>query len=149
MKIVEVQVITNERDYMKAMQIRQTVFCDEQGVAVEVEIDAYDGLHGPCQHVLISRNGQAAGTGRLRVVDGFGKLERICVLAPLRKYGVGRAVMEALERVAAERGLTKLKLHGQTQAEGFYRKLGYKTSSDVFMEEGIPHVVMTKELARQ
>jgi len=37
-------------------------------------------------------------------------------------------------------------LHGQTQAEGFYEKLGYQASSDVFMEEGIPHVLMVKEL---
>jgi predicted GNAT family N-acyltransferase len=147
MKSLEAQVITNERDYEKALQIRQAVFCVEQGVAVEVEIDEYDGLHGPCQHVLVSRDGQAAGTGRLRVVDGAGKLERICVLASMRQYGVGRAVMEALERIAADQGLTKLKLHGQTQAEGFYRKLGYRTASGIFMEEGIPHVVMTKELA--
>jgi predicted GNAT family N-acyltransferase len=143
---MEAKVITNEHDYQTAMQIRQEVFCVEQGVPVEVEIDEYDGLHGPCQHILVSRDGQAAGTGRLRVVDGVGKLERICVLAPMRQYGVGRVVMDALERAAADQGLTKLKLHGQTQAEGFYRKLGYRTTGGIFMEEGIPHVLMTKEL---
>ncbi|MBJ3789884.1 GNAT family N-acetyltransferase, partial [Bacillus sp. OA1] len=43
--------------------------------------------------------------------------------------------------------VTKVKLHGQTQAEGFYTKLGYQTSSDIFMEDGIPHILMTKVLS--
>ncbi|MBB6446892.1 putative GNAT family N-acyltransferase [Bacillus benzoevorans] len=34
----------------------------------------------------------------------------------------------------------------QTQAEGFYEKLGYRTASDVFMDAGIPHILMVKEL---
>jgi predicted GNAT family N-acyltransferase len=48
--------------------------------------------------------------------------------------------------MAAEQGLRQAKLHGQKQAEGFYQKLGYETSSAVFMEDGIPHVIMVKSL---
>ncbi|MCI3987954.1 GNAT family N-acetyltransferase, partial [Bacillus vallismortis] len=44
-----------------------------------------------------------------------------------------------------EQGMTKCKLHGQTQAAGVYKKLGYQISSPEFMEDGIPHVWMTKE----
>lgn len=47
-----------------------------------------------------------------------------------------------------EKGITKMKLHGQTHAEGFYKKLGYQTASDEFMEDGIPHILMTKEISR-
>jgi len=43
--------------------------------------------------------------------------------------------------------VSQVKLHGQTQAEGFYKKLGFRTSSDVFMEDGIPHILMLKELS--
>ncbi len=46
-----------------------------------------------------------------------------------------------------KKNLQKVKLHGQTQAEGFYKKLGYQTSSDIFMEDGIPHILMTKILS--
>ena len=46
-----------------------------------------------------------------------------------------------------EKGITKIKLHGQTQAEGFYKKLGFQTASDEFMEDGILHVLMIKELS--
>ncbi len=30
---------------------------------------------------------------------------------------------------------------------GFYKKLGYKTSSNIFMEAGIPHILMVKKLS--
>ncbi len=54
--------------------------------------------------------------------------------------------MDALEAYAKENSLPKLKLHAQTHAEDFYKKLGYVTNSDVFMEANIPHIVMIKEL---
>ena len=52
--------------------------------------------------------------------------------------------MNALEAYAKENSLPKLKLHAQTHAEDFYKKLGYVTNSDVFMEANIPHIVMIK-----
>lgn len=52
--------------------------------------------------------------------------------------------MDALEAYAKENSLSKLKLHAQTHAEDFYKKLGYVTNSDVFMEANIPHIVMIK-----
>lgn len=54
--------------------------------------------------------------------------------------------MDALEAYAKENSLSKLKLHAQTHAEDFYKKLGYVTNSDVFMEANIPHIVMIKRI---
>lgn len=135
-----------DHDLQKAFQIRKEVFVKEQGVPVEAEFDEFDTLDGRCEHILAYYNEQPVGTGRLRVVEGVGKLERICILAPYRKFGLGKTIIKELEEIAKEKGMSRVKLHGQTQAEGFYEKLGYHTSSDVFMEEGIPHVLMVKEL---
>jgi hypothetical protein len=55
-------------------------------------------------------------------------------------------IVEGLEKLARAKGMTKAKLHGQTQAEGFYHKQGYRTSSEVFMEDGIPHILLLKVL---
>jgi predicted GNAT family N-acyltransferase len=82
-------------------------------------------------------------------VDRVGKLERICILEPYRKFGLGKVIIKALEEIAEERGAAQVKLHGQTQAEGFYKKLGYQAASEVFMEDGIPHLLMLKELAAE
>lgn len=138
--------ITEDSDLKKAFQIRKEVFVEEQGVPLEEEFDEFDKLNELCEHILVYYNEQPVGTGRLRVVDGYGKLERICILEPYRKFGLGKIIINTLEGVAKERGISRVKLHGQTQAEGFYEKLGYQASSDVFMEAGIPHILMVKDI---
>lgn len=135
-----------EEDLNAAFYIREEVFVKEQGVPLKDEFDEFDTLNDQCKHILVYYNEEPVGTGRLRVVDGLGKLERICILEPYRKFGMGKVIIKGLEEIAEEKGVSQVKLHGQTQAEGFYKKLGYQTSSSVFMEDGIPHILMTKKL---
>ncbi|PIC79367.1 GNAT family N-acetyltransferase [Sporosarcina sp. P18a] len=139
--------IVTEEDLQKSFDIRKAVFVEEQHVPEEDEFDEFDVLGELCEHILVEHNGQAIASGRLRIVDGVGKLERICVLASHRSLGVGKVIVSGLEDIAKEKGIVSLKLHGQTHAEEFYRKLEYATTSDIFMEDGIPHIVMEKELA--
>ncbi len=139
--------ITLNEDLKKACQIRQAVFVEEQGVPLEDEFDGFDILNEHSEHILVYYNERPVGTGRVRWVDGFGKLERICILEPYRKFGLGKVIINTLEEIAEEKGTAKVKLHGQTQAEGFYKKLGYETSSSIFMEDGIPHILMIKQLS--
>ncbi|MCM3600904.1 GNAT family N-acetyltransferase [Robertmurraya korlensis] len=136
--------ITHQEDLQKAFSIREKVFVEEQGVPLEEEFDQFDTLDADCEHILVYYQDEAVGTGRVRYVDHFGKLERICILKDYRKYGLGKLIISALEEIALEKGMTHAKLHGQTQAEGFYQKLGYYTASDVFMDADIPHVLMIK-----
>ncbi|HWL26208.1 MAG TPA: GNAT family N-acetyltransferase [Ureibacillus sp.] len=138
--------ITNEEELNQAFEIRKEVFVKEQGVPLSDEFDEYDHLDGRCEHLLVYYNDQAVGTSRIRTVDEYGKLERICLLKDFRSLGLGKVIVLALEEIAKEQGLSKVKLHGQTHAEGFYQNLGYQTASAVFMEDGIPHVLMTKSL---
>ncbi|MBC6973286.1 GNAT family N-acetyltransferase [Bacillus sp. Xin] len=130
-----------------AFHIRKEVFVKEQGVPLEDEFDTFDTLSDVCHHILVYFNEMPVGTGRIRFVDNIGKLERICILQPFRKYGLGKIIIQTLEEITREKEISKVKLHGQTHAEGFYNKLGYQTSSDVFMEDGIPHILMTKDLS--
>lgn len=141
--------ITTDSDLERAFHVRKEVFVEEQGVPLEDEFDEFDTLDGRCEHVLVYHDEEAVGTGRLRVVDGSGKLERICILKPYRQYGLGKRIIRTLEEIAAEKGIARVKLHGQTHAENFYKKLGYETASEMFMEDGIPHILMTKELTNQ
>ncbi|MCM3390071.1 GNAT family N-acetyltransferase [Ureibacillus chungkukjangi] len=140
-----IRVITQEQ-LDQAFEIRKEVFVIEQEVPLEDEFDQFDQLDSNCKHILIMDTDKCVGTARLREVDGTGKLERICVLEPFRKLGLGKVIVRELEEIAKEKGLNRVKLHGQTHAEAFYKNLGYETSSDVFMEDGIPHVLMTKKI---
>ena len=126
-----------------AFSIRKTVFIEEQNVPAEEEIDQYEN---DCTHFVLYQDGFPAGAGRFRVTDGYGKVERICVLKEQRQNGAGQAVMNAIEEYAQENGIKKLKLNAQTHAIPFYSKLGYETVSEEFMDAGIPHKTMIKQL---
>lgn len=141
-----VKRIPKEEELKGAFNIRKEVFVEEQGVPLEDEFDEFDRLNGECEHILVYYNDQPVGTGRIRFVDGNGKLERICITKPYRKYGLGKVIFNELENIAEIKGVKQVKLHGQTQAEGFYLKLGYHAASDIFMEDGIPHLLMFKKL---
>ncbi|RUL47286.1 GNAT family N-acetyltransferase [Lysinibacillus antri] len=143
---MNVKTITMAEELQMAFEIRKEVFVNEQGVPLEDEYDQFDTLNGQCEHVLVYSDKQPVGTGRIREVEGLGKLERICILKPYRSLGLGKVIIHALEEIASKQGISKVKLHGQTHAEGFYEKLGYQTASNVFMEDGIPHILMVKEV---
>ena len=146
---MEAKRITSENDLQIAFSIREEVFVVEQAVSVEEEFDEFDAITDRCEHILVYYQERPVGTGRVRWVDDVAKLERICILQSHRKFGLGKVIIKALEEIAEEKGFSRVKLHAQTHAEGFYEKLGYQTSSPIFMEACIPHIVMKKELAAQ
>ena len=136
--------ITLENDLKVAFAIRKEVFVKEQGVPLADEFDEFDKLNGLSEHILVYHHAKPVGTGRIRWVNDLGKLERICILEPFRKLGLGKVIISALEEIAEEKGVSQVKLHAQTHAESFYAKLGYQTSSSMFIEDGIPHILMMK-----
>lgn len=140
---MEARKVISKQEREAVYKIRIAVFVDEQGVPLEDELDQYEE---EAEHIIVMDEDQPVGAARWRIVDGIAKFERICVLPSHRKLGLGKLIVEALEESAKEKGLSKAKLHGQTHAEVFYHKLGYGTASDIFMEDGIPHIVMTKVL---
>ncbi|MCF7757784.1 GNAT family N-acetyltransferase [Paenibacillus xylanexedens] len=141
--IVEV----NNQELLDAcFAIRTAIFVEEQGVPATDEFDAYDTLDAEARHILLYVDGVPAASSRLRIVEQVAKLERICVMLDYRKHGLGRVLIDKLEQMAIADGLEKAKLHAQVQASGFYERLGYAPASEVFMEDGIPHLLMTKKL---
>jgi predicted GNAT family N-acyltransferase len=140
---MEVIDVTTFEQLEVAYHIRYLVFVAEQGCPIQDEYDQYESV---ASHILVYDNEQPIGTARWRVVDGVAKLERICVLESHRKRGVGKLIVSALEERAMKRGLKQSKLHGQVQAEAFYHRLGYVTASEPFVEDGIPHVLLLKDL---
>ncbi|MFC7061446.1 GNAT family N-acetyltransferase [Halobacillus seohaensis] len=140
---MKVTQVTSEQELKAAFDIRQKVFVQEQGVPLKDEFDDFDEI---CEHILILNDRSPVGTGRIRRIENAAKLERICILSDYRKFGLGKVIIENLEAIAKNKGLTHIKLHGQVQAKGFYEKLGYSSESDEFMEDGIAHVLMIKDI---
>jgi predicted GNAT family N-acyltransferase len=140
---VTVKIVKTQKELEDAYSVRKTVFVDEQDVPLEEEIDAYEDK---AEHFVMYHEGSPIAAGRFRFVDGYGKVERICVLKEARKTGAGKAIMNAIEKYALEKDIHKLKLNAQTHAIPFYADLGYEIVSEEFMDAGIPHKTMLKEL---
>jgi predicted GNAT family N-acyltransferase len=135
---------TNE-DRDLAYALRREVFEVEQNVPRPLDRDAYD-LNA--DHVVaFDGKGACVGTGRaVRLDTRTCQIGRMATARSHRKGGVGAAVLEALERMAALRGLREIVVHSQLPAEPFYRKRGYVAEGAQFLEEGVPHVLMRKVL---
>lgn len=124
-----------------ARPLRERVFVAEQGVPRELEWDEWDE---PSEHaVAFDARGVPIGTARLLPSGAIG---RMAVLKERRGEGVGRKLLEAMLERARRRGMTRVKLHAQAHAAGFYRRFGFSERGEEFLEAGIPHVEMTLDL---
>lgn len=74
------------------------------------------------------------------------RLRQMAVLSGLQGKGFGRVLMQFAENIARDRGYKTITMHARKTAVGFYQKLGYKVSSDEFLELSIPHYIMEKDL---
>ena len=80
--------------------VRETVFVDEQGVPIELEMDDRDPF---CADVLAYCDHHPAGTARLDIDHPKkpGKIGRLAILKPFRRRGLGRLIMQEIEAIEA------------------------------------------------
>lgn len=138
----QVQVrIANWLDDGDVLQaIREIVFVNEQHVPVELE---WDGLDADCIHVLAFSGETPIGTARL-LLDGH--IGRMAVLKNWRNKGVGSAMLQRLLVEIRHRGIQHAVLNAQLVAAGFYRRFGFQTEGEEFMDAGIPHIRMVLKI---
>lgn len=136
-----IKTVESSKEMDDAFRVRKTVFVEEQHVPAELEIDRYEK---DAVHFVAYDQNNAVAAGRFRVLDGFAKVERVCVLKEYRKTGLGKHLMQAIEKRASQLDLNGLKLNAQITAVEFYNKLEYEIISEEFMDAGIPHVTMKK-----
>jgi predicted GNAT family N-acyltransferase len=138
LKIVEIgDAVARE----PAFAIRRAVFCVEQGIDPAEE---FDGQDAASRHYLACLRGEAVGTARLRFLDSrTAKIERVAVLAPLRRRGIGAALTRRAIRDGLAAGAGSIVIHAQKHAESFYSRLGFVARGSPFAEAGIPHVRMS------
>ncbi len=136
--------------------LRHEVFVIGQGVPPEIERDELDPT---AEHALALVNDELVATGRLvngridedgRLVSGtegtVGMIGRMAVTARARGQGLGRDVLDLLVNRAAERELPAVELHAQVHARAFYERAGFVPFGDVYLEAGIKHVGMRRDL---
>ena len=127
----------SEAEIYEILKARSRVFQLEQNIRYLDEDDTdYGSLH-----CFFEDNGQVAAY--LRAFPDNGKIRFGRVLTVTHGQGHGKTLMERSVREARERfGKLAIIMDAQKHAEGFYKKLGFITTSGEFLEEGVVHVVM-------
>lgn len=131
---IEIKQIINSAELEKAFAIRRQVFCIEQNVSEEIEMDEFDDV---ATHILAYIDDKPVGTARWRFTEEGAKMERFAVLKEYRGKGVGEELVKYT--------LNKLKdndfiyLNAQESVIKFYEKFGFAAVGNRFFEADIPH----------
>lgn len=135
---------TSEDDIATCMALRWEVFVTEQGVSEEDELDGQDA---GCTHILARLDGQPIGAARYQILDGYAKLQRVCVRHTGRGHGVGAALINfMLDEIRTQTSVKEVRLGAQTHALSFYRNLGFAEFGAEYDDAGIPHMDMSLTL---
>jgi predicted GNAT family N-acyltransferase len=134
-----------QADLQGAIAIRERVFCGEQGVPREEEID---GLDEEATHLvaLEPHGSRVIGTLRLLLAGSEAKIGRVAVQREWRRRGIASRMLEEALADARRRGCTSARLAAQLAATQLYEAAGFAVRSAPFEEAGIAHVWMERPL---
>jgi ElaA protein len=127
------------------IHLRNEVFVVEQNCVFQ---DA-DHKDETSYHLMAWSGNDLAGYTRL-LAPGLAyesmSIGRVVTSPKYRRSGVGRALMEeSITRCAALFGKGPIKIGAQLYLKHFYGSFGFQQQGDQYLEDGIPHIHMTRE----
>lgn len=107
-----------------------------------------DDLEGQAIHIIAVENDKIVGCGRAHFnSDEEAQIRYMAVENEWQGKGVGKLILDELEKRVVEKGAKKIILHARENIVKFYEKNGYKVIKRSHTLFGvIPHYLMEKEL---
>lgn len=125
----------------KCFAVRRKVFVEEQNCPVEEEFDDVDKY--AMFAAVYDEKDNVVGTGRVFIDnEGHYHAGRIAVLKEARGNSYGEFIVRMLCDRAFVNGAKEVHIGAQTQAIGFYEKIGFVVSGKEYDDVGIPHKPM-------
>ncbi|WP_313083616.1 GNAT family N-acetyltransferase [Atlantibacter sp.] len=129
------------------LQLRCAVFVVEQTCAYQ-DIDG-DDLVGENRHILGWHDGRLVAYARILKSDNDFEpvvIGRVIVDASLRGEKLGQQLMSQTLASCQQHWPGKaLYLGAQAHLQGFYQRLGFAPVTEIYDEDGIPHIGMARE----
>lgn len=143
-KIKRFKDLTAEELY-KILELRSDVFVVEQKCIYQ-DCDRKDL---EAVHLFCIENDKAIATLRI-LSKGISYEEvsigRVAVDREYRKTHIGKKAMEfALNFIKDTCGESPIRISAQVYISNFYKSLGFKEVSEVYLEDNIPHIEMLRE----
>lgn len=138
------KLVSGQEQLAGAFQVRREVFVVEQAIDQEEE---FDGLDDQALHMVVLDGPNTIATARVRFLSNSrAKLERMAVLKPYRRHGVGTQIINHLMEHLRQRQIKEVVLHAQCAVVPFYEASGFLAVGSTFWEAGIEHIKMKKRL---
>ena len=138
------KITANDRELKEAFGVRKRVFVEEQGISEDLEFDNCDRK---ALHVVVTDAERVIGTARVIFLNANqAKLERMAVLRPFRRRGIGSRIVSFLDGELKNRQVEQVVLHAQYAVVAFYKSCGFEELGSPFVEVGIKHIKMRKWL---
>ncbi len=130
--------------YQQELNLRDEVLRKPLGLSI-ASIDQSEDQSQ--MHFGVLQRGQLIACVVMKpLTDNRIKLRQMAVSPPFQNKGIGRLLVEYVEKTVKKQGIKQIELNARMVALEFYRRCGYHTAGDEFSEVGIPHMKMTKEI---
>ncbi|WP_018153183.1 GNAT family N-acetyltransferase [Leeia oryzae] len=138
----------NGLQMLEILELRSKVFVIEQQCIYQ-DPDHFDGLPDT-RHLCAWQNGQLAGYLRVlppRSTYDEPSLGRVVVDPAFRGQGLAQQLVQrGLEELYAFWPSTDVVIGAQVYLQKFYASLGFVAEGDAYIEDGIPHITMRRQL---
>jgi ElaA protein len=128
------------------LQLRNEVFVVEQNCVFQ-DADNKDRLSW---HLMGWNNERLIAYSRIipaEVAYDLPSIGRVVTLPAFRGNGSGKILMrESIEAIKKLFGNVSIKLGAQFYLKKFYESFGFTQSSDIYLEDGIEHIEMTRSI---
>jgi ribosomal protein S18 acetylase RimI-like enzyme len=136
------EIVYNSEEYLSEVVLRDAVLRKPLGLSLfdeNLEAEEYDVhigafIHNKIVGVLILTKLNASEV----------KMRQVAVDEDYRNKKIGQKMVRYSEKYSRNAGYSTILLNARKSAVGFYKKLGYETISDEFLEINIPHFKMRK-----
>ena len=124
------------------LKVRSQIFITE----LKMNCQDIDGVDYDAFHFYLEQDGKIIAYLRAFYIDdNTVKIGRVLTLHHGKGYGID-IIKRSIDYIKNNMPCKKISLNSQKQVVDFYNKVGFKTVSDEFLEEGILHIKMELDL---
>ncbi len=144
-EVTLVQVEHCSFEYFEAVRLREEVLRRPLGLTLSAEDLESESDHS----FFVALSGlEVVGCLMLTPPSPEGvQMRQVAVLPDFQGLGIGRRLVQLGESSARAWGVKRIFLHARANAIPFYERLDYQVSGEPFVEVGVPHRFMSKNLS--
>jgi len=142
---IDIKVVSSQKEFDDAMQIRRQVFVEEQHIDPSLE---FDGNDFSATHLVAYFDDEPVGTIRLRYFKDFVKIERLCITKNIRKTNTSTLLIESSLSLCALKGFEHVHALCKKELLARWKKAGFLPieNAETVQQNGMTLVPIAKKL---